>query len=79
MTAKEEELKSALNECKNGNHDLISIHCSGYANDTVEVVRWCRICGCVVVDAENDYRIDPGRIRKMEAPAISKEFVCQKK
>lgn len=33
-----------------------------------EVVRWCRICGAVVVDLDMDNRTHPGYYLKMRFP-----------
>ena len=64
-----------LQQCLKGNHDLIEIYRSSYSYDEEGVVRWCRICGSVVVDMEYDGRIHPGGIMKMLGPEISKGFV----
>lgn len=42
-------------------HQLEIIHRSGSA-----VVRWCRFCGAVVVDAEIDGHTQPGSIMPMK-------------
>ena len=33
-----------------------------------EVVKWCPVCGAIVVDNESDGRVYPGRIKKMMFP-----------
>jgi hypothetical protein len=40
--------------------------CCSYA------VRWCERCGAVVVDAESDGRLSPGRLMKMRRPEATK-------
>ncbi|MCK4454672.1 hypothetical protein KAW18_03715 [candidate division WOR-3 bacterium] len=69
------EIQQSLKKCLKGKHDLIEIHRSSYSYDENIVVRWCRICGSVVVDIEYDGRIDPGGVMKMLGPKISKEFI----
>lgn len=36
--------------------------------DTVEVVRWCTVCGAVVVDIDYDGRTKPGAIMPLRLP-----------
>lgn len=55
-------------QCLKGNHDLIEIYRSSYSYDEEGVVRWCRVCGSIVVDLEYDGRIHPGDIMKMLGP-----------
>jgi len=64
---------AALHNCNQGNHDLVEIlRSSGYETD--EVVRWCRVCGAVVVDLEVDNRLwKPGGGLKMMAPQVAKD------
>ena len=61
-----------MDNCKNGNHDLIIIFCSvyDYIGNIEAVVRWCKTCGAVVVDADFDNRTKPGDIMKMKFPKI---------
>ena len=62
-----------ISECEKGNHKLIEIYRVLYdcIGDVDAVVRWCEICGAIVVDAEFDNRTQPGRIMKMKGPAIT--------
>lgn len=54
-------------KCNVGNHDLIKIYETG--NDmSSEVVRWCRICGAIVIDGDFDGRTNPGQVMKMKYP-----------
>jgi len=46
------------------NHELDEI----YRVEIDAVVRWCPICGAVVVDEDCDNRIAPGAIMKMRFP-----------
>lgn len=63
-----------LEECKKGNHPLEVIYINGYEDEPYVVVRWCPICGAVVVDVDCDDRISPGEIMKMKDPFITKFF-----
>ena len=59
---------SDLIECfSGGKHTggLIEIHRVSLNDQEDEVVKWCPICGAVVVDLEVDGRAYPGRIRMM--------------
>ena len=38
-----------------------------------EVVRWCTICGSVVVDLDYDSRVKPGGVMKMRSPEVGKD------
>ena len=58
-----------LVDCRKGLHDLIEIYRRGSIYED-EVVRWCRICGAIVVDLEIDNRIYPGNILNMMTPLI---------
>ena len=33
-----------------------------------DVVRWCKICGAIVVDRDYDGRTNPGQVKKMQFP-----------
>lgn len=57
-----------INDCINGNHDLIEIHRTYNAYNEEQVVRWCKVCGSVVVDVDVDGRTKAGSIMKMMAP-----------
>lgn len=61
-----------LTECKKGNHSLKTILISGYEDEPCEVVRWCKVCGSVVIDVDYDNKTMPGRCLKMQSPLISK-------
>lgn len=64
-----------IKECIEGNHDLIEIHRTYHTYDEEQVVRWCRVCGSVVVDVDIDGRTMAGSILQMISPKISKVFV----
>ncbi|MBI2674500.1 MAG: hypothetical protein HYX22_02070 [Candidatus Yanofskybacteria bacterium] len=60
-------------QCHRGAHPWKKIfgRIQGFMMAEVEVVRWCPICGSVVIDLECDDRIQPGAIRKIESSQIS--------
>ena len=57
-----------INDCLKGNHDLIEVYRTYHTYDEERVVRWCRVCGSVVIDVDVDGRIMAGGIMKMKAP-----------
>jgi CheY-like chemotaxis protein len=69
-----DELNDQLADCKKGDHDLKVIVQESCLNAAGYVVRWCKICGSVVVDAECDNRVYPGRVMKMIGPGLYQEF-----
>jgi len=66
------DFRQQLHECNTGNHvGLIEIYrTEDLVNDESEVVRWCNICGAIVVDTEYDGRVKPGGVLKMMGPKI---------
>lgn len=58
-----------LENCKKGKHSLQDIYSDGDEFQET-VVRWCYLCGAVVVDYEYDCRIKPGGHTKMRFPKI---------
>lgn len=69
---KKEELFQRLEECKKGNHPLEVIYINGYEDEPCGVVRWCSVCGAVVIDVDYDNRTSPGEVMKMKDPLITK-------
>jgi hypothetical protein len=68
------QIQESLVECRKGNHKLIVIY-QDYANDENKpTVRWCTVCGSVVVDLDYDNRTNPGDIMKMKTPSIIQEI-----
>lgn len=51
-----------------GNHALEVIYCGGHEMEE-RVVRWCRVCGAVVIDIDIDGRTAPGEYMAMRLPA----------
>ena len=64
-----------IEECVKGNHDLIEIYRVHNMYGEDQVVRWCRVCGSVVVDVEVDGRTMAGGIMEMISPQIAKTLV----
>lgn len=64
-----------IKDCIKGNHDLIEVHRTYHTYDEEQVVRWCRVCGSVVVDVDVDGRTMAGRIMEMISPQIAKTHV----
>lgn len=51
-----------LSLCKAGHHQFEPV--LGIGKETGEVVCWCRVCGCVVIDQVlQDKKISRGRVR----------------
>jgi hypothetical protein len=44
-------------KCLTGNHKWETIQWVRAGGNIDEVVRWCRVCGCIVVDQESDGRL----------------------
>jgi hypothetical protein len=51
-------------------HELVEID-SRWDGDAHVVVRWCTLCGAVVVDADVDGRTAPGAISVMRFPKLA--------
>jgi len=62
------EKNSSLLNCFNGDHNLIEIYRQVIDDSEENVIRWCNICGSVVVDGEYDGITHPGKILKMLSP-----------
>jgi hypothetical protein len=70
----QEEVRNTIQkDCRKGHHRLEVIYRHGGEMEC-DTVRWCTICGSVVVDVDFDGRTDPGSIMKMTLPEISKSF-----
>ncbi len=61
-----------LKSCFKGSHKLIKIHEAGCDLETM-VIRWCSICGSIVIDTDVDGRIYPGNVMKMKNPECLKQ------
>lgn len=60
-----------LEKCKSGNHNLVFIYRRHISDLEEDVVRWCNICGSIVIDTESDGRVYPGKVMRMCSPLIS--------
>ena len=67
-----------LTECKKGNHLLEVITTRIVERNTppdqrvYETVRWCSVCGAVVIDQDYDGRTNAGMYMKMRVPEASR-------
>jgi len=59
--------------CRNGTHPWVELARTSDGYDVERVVRWCGMCGSVVIDAEIDGRIDPGHYMRIRVPAVVKD------
>lgn len=61
-------------ECKYGKHPLkeIARTSDGFAD---KVIRWCPVCGAIVIDMETDGRVYPGRYTKMQLTELCKDKI----
>lgn len=41
------------------------------------VVRWCKVCGAVVIDVDYDGRTAPGAVASMKFPSLLKDLACR--
>lgn len=62
-----------ITNCFKGNHPFEEILRKEFLySDTV--VKWCPVCGSVVIDEEADGRIYPGKKMTIKSPKIAKEI-----
>lgn len=59
-------------KCLQGLHPLKAIYTDsdGFAD---VVVRWCPLCGAIVIDNDFDGRVYPGKVMPMKLPELYKE------
>ena len=57
---------------RGGDYELVKLYEVLTGEGESEVVRWCKVCGAVVIDIDFDGRIKPGAILRMRSPLISK-------
>lgn len=55
-------------DCLQGNHKLESITELSHWDGSTNVVRWCSVCGAIVIDTDVDGRVYPGQVRPMRFP-----------
>jgi hypothetical protein len=63
-----------LKECKNNNHDFIDIYDVENSYGECIVIRWCRVCGSIIIDVDFDYRTYVGRCMEIKNPIIYKNY-----
>ena len=55
-----------IENCLKGEHTLTSIMELSHWDGSAQVLRWCSVCGAVVVDQQIDTRIFPGQYIPMK-------------
>ena len=60
--------------CDGGIHSLLDIMEVDTGYGSSKVVRWCEICGAVVIDMDYDGRTNPGRYMSMMIPLVTKDY-----
>lgn len=66
--------------CRKGLHPLKKIYgLSGGLLDVAVEVRWCPLCGAVVVDGEHDGRIYAGYYSSMRVPQLVRDVQTSEK
>ncbi len=58
--------------CSKGQHNLIPVYSHGTEDEEV-VVRWCPICGAIVVDRDINGRTYAGAVRPLQASRLAIE------
>ena len=62
-----------IEDCIQGKHTLKEITILSHWDGSAQVVRWCSVCGSIVIDTQIDNRIMPGQVKPMEFPELFKE------
>jgi len=68
-----------IEQCQTGKHPWEKIYEGGIDTVSSEVVRWCPVFGSIVVDVDYDGRTNPGVIKKITSPMISKYIAADGK
>lgn len=68
-------MPNIIKDCYSGEHKLCVILAVSNVDSTDTVVRWCEICGAVVVDIDHDGRTNAGQILNMTFPQITQEIL----
>jgi hypothetical protein len=61
--------KTFQEKCRKGNHPFKEIYRNG-SDLKEDVVRWCPVCGTVVIDVDFDGRTNPGQAMKARRPKV---------
>jgi len=67
-----------MEACNKGNHPLVELTRTWLGYGGEEVVRWCPVCGSVVVDVDVDGRTMAGKIMKMRSPVVALKLIHSK-
>ena len=62
-----------MENCIKGKHTLTDIMSVTHWDESQQVVRWCTVCGSVVIDVDFDGRTNPGDALKMQFSDLFKE------
>lgn len=62
-----------IEDCIKGEHKLEMITALAHWDGSSSVVRWCSVCGSIVIDTQVDKRIFPGQIMPMKFPELFKD------
>lgn len=55
-------------DCLEGSHTLVTISALAHWDGSTNVVRWCSVCGAIVVDTDVGGRVYPGQVQPMRFP-----------
>ena len=69
----QKETIKMIEDCIQGKHELKEITILSHWDGSSQVVRWCGVCGSIVIDTQVDKRIFPGAVKPMEYPELFKE------
>ena len=62
-----------MENCIKGKHTLTDIMSVTHWDESQQVVRWCTVCGSVVIDVDFDGRTKPGDALEMQFSDLFKE------
>lgn len=66
-----------MNLCRGGKHQFKEVSSRPTGSHMDEVVRWCFVCGSLVVDLEYDGRLRPGDVLPIQHPELYLETLKQ--
>jgi len=62
-----------LTNCKKGKHIYQNIYDTLTGPCIYEIIKWCKVCGSVIIDLEEEGIVYPGKIMQAQSPDILKE------
>jgi len=68
-----------IENCLTGGHEFESIMELTHWDGSTQIVRWCSICGVIVVDQQIGVRNYPGKYVPMKYPKLFKDLKTKKK